>query len=396
MHAETKDASQSLREEITACRCLFLGAKKRKTTVPTTRHIPSTQPSSPISAANEPDSTAQATSHLSPELSLGEESMPLMIDDTPLKSPTTSPTADEVQDDECMPIVAVVEEDEDEDVEEGEEQPVPESTPCAMDTSFLIVEANEVDDGKIQLDDTLPSCSSGYESAAALTYVDICTQNIASSDEDDDDDTHSTARSRHRSSSCQSEQSLAPILSAVSVNIKLNPADNDDNSSKDSSTVSVKSSTKSYQGRQRDKHGKFRARSRSPTPRNIKKKCSLDEPSPSTNTITSDQIEQHLRTLLMPTHEQRRTRTRPIKTPTRLVEEIPSNLPHAPIKTVEPDSNVFEILSSSSPTIATDTNPIASHSNEATIYSTQPCTYNVTISNKPNKLGLTIKKVVQR
>ena len=35
---------------------------------------------------------------------------------------------------------------------------------------------------------------------------------------------------------------------------------------------------------------------------------------PSPNTITSDQIEQHLRTLLMPTNDQqRRTRTRPIK-----------------------------------------------------------------------------------
>ena len=323
-----------------------------------------------------------------------------MIDETPTKSPTRSPSIDEAQDDDRMPIVAVVEEDEDEE-ETGDEQPVQESTPCAMDTSFLIVEPSEVDDGKIQLDDTLPSCSSGYESAAALTYVDVCAQNIASSD-DDDDDTHSTARSRHRSSSCQSEHSLAPILSAVSVNIKLNSGDNDDNSSKDSSTVSVKSSNKSYQGRQRDKQGKFRARSRSPTPRTIKKQCSIDEPSPppsslsSTNTITSDQIEQHLRTLLMPTNEQRRTRTRPIKTPTRLVEELPSNL-HAPIKTVEPDSNVFDILSSSSSsTIATDTNPNASHSNEATIYSTQPCTYNVTISNKPNKLGLTIKKVVQR
>ena len=41
--------------------------------------------------------------------------------------------------------------------------------------------------------------------------------------------------------------------------------------------------------------------------------------------ITRDQIEQHLRTLFMPSNEPRRTRTRPVKTPTRLVEEINTN-----------------------------------------------------------------------
>jgi len=256
-----------------------------------------------------------------------------------------------------MPVVDSVE----------EEQPIQSD----MNSSFLIVESNEGDDGKIHLDDTLPSCSSGYESAAALTNVDT---NIANNPSSDDDETNSTTRSREHSSSCQSEQSLAPILS----NIKLNSIEQE----KPPVILNQKL-------RQRDKHGKFRARSRSPTPRNIKKICSSDEQLTSTtNTITSDQIEQHLRTLLLPpTNEQRRTRTRPIKTPTRLVEEIP-------FKTTEPDTNVFDILSTSSSSSTTTTTDI--NSNEPSINYHQSCTYNVTISNKPNKLGLTIKKVIQR
>ncbi len=89
----------------------------------------------------------------------------------------------------------------------------------------------------------------------------------------------------------------------------------------------------------------------------------------------------------MPANEQRRTRTRPIKTPTRLVEEIASN---NSIKTNEPDTNLFDVFSTS-PSTTTDLNT-KPNSNEPI----QSCTYNVTISNKPNKLGLTIKKVVQR
>jgi hypothetical protein len=264
-----------------------------------------------------------------------------------------------------MPIVDTVE----------EEQPIQSD----MNSSFLIVESNECDDGKIHLDDTLPSCSSGYESAAALTNIDI---NMVNNPSSDDEETNSTTRSREHSSSCQSEQSLAPILSTVSSNIKLNDQDKNH-------LLPVILNQKNLNLRQRDKHGKFRARS--PTPRNIKRQRSSDEQlSSTTNTITSDQIEQHLRTLLMPSNDQRRTRTRPIKTPTRLVEEIPAN---NSIKITEPDTNVFDILStsSSSTTTITDTN-----SNEPSRNQHQSCTYNVTISNKPNKLGLTIKKVVQR
>jgi hypothetical protein len=260
-----------------------------------------------------------------------------------------------------MPVVDTVE----------EEQPIQSD----MNSSFLIIESNEGDDGKIHLDDTLPSCSSGYESAAALTNVDVNTANNPSSDDDDDDDgTNSTTRSREHSSSCQSEQSLIPILSTVSSN------------SMEQEKNHLSPVITNQKRRQRDRNGKFRTHSRSPTPRNLKKTRSSDEQDSSSNTITSDQIEQHLRTLLMPANEQRRTRTRPIKTPTRLVEEIHS------IKTTEPDTNVFDLLSTSSSTItATDTN-----SAESSVNFHQSCTYNVTISTKPNKLGLTIKKVVQR
>jgi len=224
-----------------------------------------------------------------------------------------------------MPVVDTVE----------EEQPIQSD----MNSSFLIIESNEGDDGKIHLDDTLPSCSSGYESAAALTNVDINTANNPSSDDDDDDGTNSTTRSREHSSSCQSEQSLIPILSTVSSN------------SMEQEKNHLSPVITNQKRRQRDRNGKFRTHSRSPTPRNLKKMRSSDEQDSSSNTITSDQIEQHLRTLLMPANEQRRTRTRPIKTPTRLVEEIHS------IKTTEPDTNVFDLLStSSSTTIATDTN----------------------------------------
>jgi hypothetical protein len=309
---------------------------------------------------NESNSILQDNGHLSPELPVNEQSI--------IQNSTTD-------EDDIMPVVDTVEEEQ--------------SIQPDMNTSFLIVESNECDDGKIHLDDTLPSCSSGYESAAALTNVDINMVNNASSDDDDDDDdeTNSTARSREHSSSCQSEQSLAPILSTVSSNIKLNDQEK-------SRLSPVIINQKNLNLRQRDKYGKFRARSRSPTPRNIKKKRSSDEQlSSTTNTITSDQIEQHLRTLLMPTNDQRRTRTRPIKTPTRLVEEIPAS--NNSIKTTEPDTNVFDILSTSS-TTTTTTTATNTNSNEPSRSYHQSCTYNVTISNKPNKLGLTIKKVVQR
>ena len=56
--------------------------------------------------------------------------------------------------------------------------------------------------------------------------------------------------------------------------------------------------------------------------------------------------------------------------------------------------NTFDVLSTSSSTTTTDSIN-KTNSNESMI-NHQPCTYNVTISNKPNKLGLTIKKVIQR
>jgi hypothetical protein len=255
--------------------------------------------------------------------------------------------------DDTMPVVDTVE----------EEQPIQ----SEMNSSLFIVESNDGDDGKIHLDDTLPSCSSGYESAAALTNVDTHTATNPSSD--DDDGTNSTTRSREHSSSCQSEQSLVPIVPTIPSN------------SIEQEKTPLSPVISNQKVRQRERNGKYRVRSRSPTPRNLKKTRSSDEQDSSSNTITSDQIEQHLRTLLMPANEQRRTRTRPIKTPTRLVEEIPS------IKTTEPDTNVFDLLSTSS----TDTN-----SNETSVNFHQSCTYNVTISTKPNKLGFTIKKVVQR
>jgi hypothetical protein len=352
---------------------------------------------------SEPNSLLQDTVYRSPELPLHEATMPIVVDQMSSNTVVVDPMN---ADDDPMPVVAIVE----------EESSIQEAQTIEMDTSLLIVESNEGDDGRIQLDDTLPSCSSGYESAAPLTNVDINIPYQASSD--DDAETDSITRSRDHSSSCQSEQSLALILSTVSSNIRSNATDDDEEDSDkhtktNGSPVITLTHPKPpsqhqhrhhhHQPRQRDKFGKFRARSRSPTLHHAKKKRTLDEDSSSVNTITSDQIEQHLRTLLMPTTEQRRTRTRPIKTPTRLVEVIASN--HS-IKTVEPDSsNVLDLhlsssssssSSASSSTMTADTDTSRSHTHEPTVNPHQSCTYNVTISNKPNKLGLTIKKVVQR
>ena len=377
----------------------FPGAKKRKTTVPTTRHVSSTQESlqssspCPSATINEPEAPSQEMSHQSPELPVGEETTLTIVEDI---LPDEELVNDDDDDVDSMPIVATVEE---------EQSTVQGCESSDIDPSFLIVASTDGEDGKIHLDETLPSCSSGYESAAALTNVDMNVAHHSSSDDDeDDDDTNSTARSREHSSSCQSEQSLLPILSAVSSNIPLTATeDNDDETKRNprqepSSPVTTLIDSQlppiSHQPRQRDRQGKFQVRSRSPTPRYAKRKRLSEDPSPSANTITSDQIEHHLRTLLMPTNEQRRTRTRPIKTPTRLVEEIAS---YHSIKTIEPESNVFDILSSSPTPPTTDSSVSgSSNSHEPTISQHQPCTYNVTISNKPNKLGLTIKKVVQR
>ncbi|CAF3490851.1 unnamed protein product [Adineta steineri] len=365
-------------QQIGPIKSQLAGAKKRKTTVPTTRHMPipsqSSSPSLPIST----NPISHDDGYQSPNLPLNDE---------PITSPTSLSTPQHLtiddnnnnnNHDELMPIVATVE-------EEQQQQAIQD-----MNSSFLIVDSNEYDDGKIHLDDTLPSCSSGYESAAALTNVDV---NMAHNPSSDDDETNSTTRSREHSSSCQSDQSLAPILSTVSSNIKLNSTNN--NNEEKSMHVSPVISNQKVSLRQRDKYGKFlaRSRSRSPTPRSTKKKRSSNEQLASGNTISKDHIEQHLRTLLMPhNNEQRRTRTRPIKTPTRLVEEIASN--HS-IKTTEIDHNAFDTYSNSSSSSSSSLTTNDTKSNEP-ILNHQPCTYNVTISNKPNKLGLTIKKVIQR
>lgn len=326
------------------------GAKKRKPAAPTARHVSSTV-------------------ETSAELSTPEETT---------KSPQRLP---ELEKEEAMPVVATVE----------EERP--------METSLIIVETNEGDETKIQLDDTLPSCSSGYESAAPLTNIDTQLPNHPSSD-DDDEDTNSTTRSRLASSSCQSEHSLALLPSQPP------DQDHDDETEAKRKTNSSSPVMMSMSDRQEIKNGKTRRRSRSPTfPTAKKTRLAETSPPPSSafanNTISSDQIEQHLRTLLLPANEQRRTRTRPIKTPTRLVEEISSQyaMKVAAVSTsseFEPNNNnVFDVFSSSPTSSTNETTPFnRSQSEDPNAHPS--CTYNVTISNKPNKLGFTIKKVVQR
>jgi hypothetical protein len=326
-----------------------LGAKKRKTTVPTTRHIP------PVSTINETNplsnSISESIEYLSPELPLPEESTLSVTNDIPIESSNDQITYSIVatDDDDMMPIVASVE----------EEQPIEDSTQSEIDTTFVIVESTDCSDEKIQLDDTIPSCSSGYESSAILNNID--NNNIH---EGDDNETNSTIRSRQHSSSC-------PSIVA-----------------QNSPMISSTNQKKVNKKRQRNKYGKSRARTRSLTPRNLKKQRQIDDDDDDESSlviiITSDKIEQHLRTLFMVPNESRRTRTRPVKTPTRLVEEINANNTNNSMKTIEPDTNVFDILSSPTPA---DT--------ESTENPNQSCTYNVVISTKPNKLGLTIKKVAQ-
>ena len=82
-----------------------------------------------------------------------------------------------------------------------------------------------------------------------------------------------------------------------------------------------------------------------------------------------------------------------LKTPTRLVEEISASINSLKTtNTTEPDTNLFDILSTSPPTTTTTDDIINKTNSNDPILNHQPCTYNVTISNKPNKLGLTIKK----
>lgn len=333
--------------DVTLAKTQLAGAKKRKTTVPTTRHI-SSSVQSPLLSTSNSNSQDNITQSPAPILSVNEE-----------KSTEDLPANVNDNNDDFMPVVDTIE----------EEQSIPPST----NSSFIVADSNECDDGKIQLDDTLPSCSSGYESAAALTNLDV-NQTTNPSSDDDEVGSNLTARSREHSSSCQSE-SLAPILSTVSSNVRIIPPDE-------------------HQFQQQEKNERIRSRSRSPTLKNHKRKRLSDDPvlTGSINMITRDKIEHHLRTLSMPNHEQKRTRTRPIKTPTRLVEEISANYHYSNHnKILESDTTNFETDTRSSTPTTTDTN-----SNEPNMNSHQNCVYNVTISNKPNKLGLTIKKVIPR
>ncbi|CAF4715282.1 unnamed protein product [Rotaria sp. Silwood1] len=340
------------------------GAKKRKTAMPTTRHI------SPVSTPNETDPLSNAVpqeiDYLSPELPHPDDLNQSVTNETSVKSSNDQITCPIVNDDDdnnnnnnnnndddddLMPVVASVE----------EEQPIEELVRSELDTSFIIVDSNDGNDEKIQLDDETLSCSSDYESSAAITNIDI---NIRHNDEP----TNSTVYSREHSSSC-----------SLTV-------------SRNSSMISSTNQNKTNKKRQCNTHGKSRAGSRSITPRNRKKQCAINNDQSSLVTIiTQDKIEQHLKTLFMSSNEQKRTRTRPIKTPTRLVEEINTtnnNNNNNTINMMEPDTNVFDILSSS---ITNET----MNNDESIQNQNQSCTYNVIITDKPNKLGLTIKKVVQ-
>ncbi|CAF1146660.1 unnamed protein product [Adineta ricciae] len=358
------------------------GAKKRKTTVPTTRHVPFSSQSPPIPVTNNPNPVTVNTSCRSPELLTSIEPTPAIPSSSPPPPLDNLPIENDDDDDNddfdegktnVMPVVAAVQ----------EEQTVQEPN-----SSFLIVESNDGDDGKIHLDDTLPSCSSGYESAAALTNIDVNMPHNASSDDDDDVEDDDETNSNTHSPTCQSEHSLTPILSTVSSNVAL------DLNHAESTHLSPVISNQKLNLRQRNKQDKCRARSPSPMPRHTKRKRSSNEQDLPGNTITSEQIEHHLRTLLTPVNEQqRRTRTRPIKTPVRLVEEIAST---NPVKSNDIDHH-FDSYSTS-PSVTSPDAITKSYNNDSSLtpHTHETCTYNVTISTKPNKLGLTIKKVIQR
>jgi hypothetical protein len=313
--------------------------------VPTTRHISTVNETNPLS-----NSSFQSIEHPSPELPLPEElNSSVTNDDISIDNQITCPIVnddddddDDNDDDDLMPVVAFVE----------EEQPLEDSTQTEMDTSFVIVESTDCNDEKIQLDDTVRSYASDCESSAVLSNIDI---NI----HEEDNETNAKIHSREQS------PSIASPISPQTVSIK---------------------QKKVNKKHQRYRYGKSCARSRSSKPRNLKKQRSIENGSSLVTIITRDHIEQHLRTLFMSFHEPRRTRTRSVKTPTRLVEEINTN--NNSMKIIEPDTNVFDILASTTTTdTISNTEPTQNHH--------QSCTYNVIISNKPNKLGLTIKKVVQ-
>ena len=324
----------------------ILGAKKRKVTMPPTRHTSANNEINPLS-----NSASEEIEYLSLELPIPEELVLSVSNEIPAKSPNEQITCSIVSDNEDgsdrMPVVASVE----------EERPIGDSNQSETDTSLVIVESSDCNDEKIQLDDKIPSCSSGYESSAAIPNTEI---NIYEDDETKNPKIHSRERSSSNSSV-----------------LLLNP-----------STISSKSSIKVNKKSHRDKHGGFRARSRSLTPRHLKKQRLVDDQSSLVTIINSDQIEQHLRTLFVSSQGPRRMRARSTKTSTRLAEEIHINDNSRSMNHIEPHTNVFDILNSSTTIDASD-------GKESTRDYNQSCTYNVIISDKPNKLGLTIKKIVQ-
>ncbi|UJR10387.1 hypothetical protein I4U23_014592 [Adineta vaga] len=322
------------------------GAKKRKTIVPITRSQPSP------SIINESNPSTDTLS-LDIEPLLPNNSNTLVINDISMKSPNCQLTCpivsdhDDDNDDDVMPVVASVE----------EEQPIEDLHQSDVDNSFVIVDSSDCNDERIQLDDTIPSCSSGYESSVAFTNTD--TQN-----HENEDDVNSTTDSKED-------------LLKKTVN--------------DSMIFSM-NSKKNNKKRQRYKYGKSSIRPRSITPRTVKKPRSIDDNDdnlPFVTIIQRDQIEKHLRTLFMSFNELRRTRTRSVKIPTRLVEENTTSIDNNDsVKIMEQDSNVFDILSSSTASELTkETDPIEEVQS--------PCTYNVISTNNSNILGITIKKVLQ-
>ncbi|CAF1197385.1 unnamed protein product [Rotaria magnacalcarata] len=339
--------SQQQQQQQSMIQSPLAGAKKRKTTVPTTRHI-SPSPTAIKEMNPLASSIPQEIEHSSSAVPVPEEITLSVTNEISVKSPNDQITCQIVSvddDDGTMPVVASVE----------EEQPLEDSDQSEPDTSFVFVDSTDCNDEKIQLDDRILSCSSGYESSATLTNIDI---NVHEGEEE----TNSTINSRENSSSC---------ISAIS---------------QESFMVSSKNQYKINRKRQRNNHGG--SRSRSLTSRSVKKQCSMNEHSPLVSIITKDKIEQHLKTLFMSSNEKKRPRTRPIKTSTtnHTIEKVNTNNDNS-VKMIEQDTNVFDILSSSitGESIIPDDDPTQS----------QSCTYNVVITDKPNKLGLTIKKVAQ-
>lgn len=315
----------------------IVGAKKRKAAVPTTRHT------SPGPTANE---TNPSPKPISPALPPAEELTKSLSDDVPVEfanDQTTCRIVDDLDDDDIMPVVASVE----------EEQPIEELIPSETGRIVLIVESNDCNGERIQAEEIAAACSPAYEPSAVTNP----------SHEDGSDETEPTVRSREPSPSCST---VVPPQSP-----QLNQK-------------------RAIRKRQRNGYVKPRSRGRSSSARAPKRLRPLDD-NPEENTslitiITSEKIEQHLRTLFMAVNDTKRTRTRPVKTPTRLVEEINGTIITKP---TESDTNVFDILSSSTMTMTADPN----EQHELTENSQHPCKYNVVASIKPNKLGLTIKKV---